>query len=107
MTQLDEVREDAPTPEHRRPRTAWIVFALAIVFALVGLSGGAYQSKLSDVQKNDNSSFLPSSADSTKVYNASQKFNSIQTIPGFVVYTRPGGLTAADKQKIESDVTKF
>jgi putative drug exporter of the RND superfamily len=107
MTQLDEVREDAPTPEHRRPRAAWFVFALAIVFALVGLSGGAYQGKLSDVQKNDNSSFLPSSADSTKVYNASQKFTSIQTIPGFIVYTRADGLTEADKAKINADVAKF
>ena len=60
-----------------------------------------------DVQKNDNSSFLPASADSTKVSNEAQKFNTVQTIPGFIVYQRTSGLTAADKQKIAADATKF
>ena len=72
------------------------------MFFLIGLGGGSFQGKLADVQKNDNSSFLPSSADSTKVYNESAKFNSVQTIPGFIVYQRDGGLTAADKAKITS-----
>ena len=66
------------------------------------------QSKLADVQKNDNSSFLPASADSTKVANESQKFNPVQTIPGFIVYQRPSGLTAADKaEDRRATVPKF
>ena len=67
----------------------------------------AIQGKLADVQKNDNSSFLPSSADSTKVSNAQQKFSSTQTIPGSIVYQRVGGLTGADKAKINADVARF
>jgi RND superfamily putative drug exporter len=106
MTKIDEVHEiSAPKP--RRPRTVWALAALAAVFFLIGLGGGSFQGKLADVQKNDNSSFLPSSADSTKVYNESAKFNSVQTIPGFIVYQRDGGLTAADKAKITSDAAKF
>jgi RND superfamily putative drug exporter len=106
MTKIDEVRETS-TPKPRRGRGVWIFAGIAVLFFLVGAAGGSYQGKLADVQKNDNSSFLPSSADSTKVYNESQKFNDVQTIPGFIVYQRDGGITAADKQKIESDVAKF
>jgi RND superfamily putative drug exporter len=84
-----------------------VVGALAVLFFLVGGGGLGVQSKLADVQKNDNSSFLPSSADSTKVANESQKFNPVQTIPGFVIYQRTSGLTAADKQKIAGDVGQF
>src|SRR6476646_1068566 len=106
MTQLDEERPQAPE-RPARPRLLWAFGALAIIFLLVGLAGGGYQGKLGDVQKNDNSSFLPSSADSTKVANESEKFNSVQTIPGFVVYRRASGLTAQDRAKIVADVAKF
>ena len=107
MTKLDEALAPPPAAPPRRPRTVWVLGALAAVFFLVGLAGGAYQGKLSDVQKNDNSAFLPSSADSTKVSNAAEEFNNLQTIPGFVVYQRDGGLTAQDKQKINADVAAF
>jgi putative drug exporter of the RND superfamily len=107
MTRTEERQTSAPEPKRQRPRTVWMFGALAILFLLIGLAGGQYQAKLSDVQKNDNSSFLPSSADSTKVYNESQKFNSVQTIPGFIVYERGGGFTDADKRKIRSDVATF
>ena len=107
MTRIDERQTSAPEPSKKRPRSVWGFGALAIVVLLIGLIGGGFQGKLADVQKNDNSSFLPSSADSTKVYNESQKFSTVQTIPGFIVYQRDGGLTAADKSKIQSDVAAF
>ena len=62
MTRTDEVREtNAPKP--RRPRVIWVFTGIAVVFFLIGLGGESFQGKLGDVQKNDNSSFLPSSAD--------------------------------------------
>ncbi len=67
---------------------------LAVVAFLLGGIGGSFEGKLSDVQKNDNSAFLPSSAESTKVANESDKFITVQNIPGFLVYQRAGGLTA-------------
>jgi RND superfamily putative drug exporter len=97
----------APEPKKGRARVVWPFTALAIVFFLVGIGGGSYEGKLSDVQKNDNSAYLPSSADSTKVANEAQKFNGVETIPGFIVYQRGSGLTAADKQKIQSDTAAF
>ncbi len=106
MTLIDEA-PDRTAERSRRPRIVWVFVALAILFFLIGAAGGSFQGKLADVQKNDNSSFLPGSADSTKVANAQEKFTTVQSIPGFVVYQRAGGLTAADKAKIAADVTVF
>jgi RND superfamily putative drug exporter len=108
MTRTDE-RAPAAGTGGRRLFTpgVWIVGAIAFAILLIGGAGASVQSKLADVQKNDNSSFLPASADSTKVANESQKFNPVQTIPGFIVYQRPSGLTAQDKAFIESTVPKF
>ncbi|HZC69645.1 MAG TPA: MMPL family transporter [Jatrophihabitans sp.] len=106
MTAVDQApSETAAKP--RRPRIVWVFAALAVLFFLIGGSGSSYQGKLQDVQKNDNSSFLPGSADSTKVANEQEKFTAIQSIPGFVVYQREGGLTAADKAWIRGNVAKF
>ena len=106
MTLIDEA-PDTTGAKSRRPRIVWVFGALAVLFFLIGAAGGSFQGKLGDVQKNDNSSFLPDSADSTKVANEQQKFSAIQSIPGFVVYERKGGLTAADKQKIIGDIAEF
>jgi putative drug exporter of the RND superfamily len=90
-----------------RGRGFYVVVALGILMFLLGLAGGAYQGKLGKVQKNDSSSYLPGSAESTKVSNQIGKFSSTQTIPGFIVYERKSGLTDADKQKIAADAAAF
>ncbi|WP_163554141.1 MMPL family transporter [Candidatus Frankia alpina] len=91
----------------RRPRVVYVFAVLAVGWLLLGAVGGSYQGKLGEVQKNDNAAYLPGSAESTKVDKAVQEFRSLQTIPGFVVYQRGGGLTAADKAKIAADVRAF
>ncbi len=95
----------APTPdEPTRPRRLWVFGVLALLVLLVGGVGGSYQGRLADVQKNDNSSYLPSSAESTQVQNAAAAFTPTTSLPGFLVYQRQGGLTATDRAKIASDV---
>ena len=101
-----EPRVERSTRE-RRPRRAWVMLAIAIALLLVGMIGGPYIGKLGEVQKNDNSAYLPKSAESTKVDKESERFNSVQTIPGFIVYQRTSGLTPADKAKIIKDATAF
>ncbi|WP_375498621.1 MMPL family transporter [uncultured Jatrophihabitans sp.] len=103
----DEANRPAPTAGTSKPRIVWVFAAVAVLFFLIGVGGLSFQSKLSDVQKNDNSSFSPSSADSTKVTNASQKFATTQAIPGFMVFQRKSGLTAADKTFIQSRAAVF
>jgi RND superfamily putative drug exporter len=106
MTLIDEAPGQTGE-KSRRPRIVWVFAGLAVLFLLIGGAGSSYQGKLSDVQKNDNSSFLPGSADSTKVANEQERFSTIQSIPGFVVYERKGGLTTADRSTIAADVAKF
>ncbi|KAA0024934.1 MMPL family transporter [Antrihabitans cavernicola] len=91
-------------PTARRVARGWPVFAIiavAIMAFLAGGFGGSYQGKLGEVQKNDNASFLPGSAESTKASDESAKFLKIESIPGFVVFHRDSGLTADDKGRIE------
>jgi RND superfamily putative drug exporter len=106
MTLIDEVPQQTATAPGRR-RIVWVFAALAVLFFLVGAAGLPYQGKLADVQKNDNSAWLPGSADSTKVANAQEKFTAVQSIPGFVVYERDGALTPADRKWIAGNVAKF
>ena len=75
-----------------------------LVLVAVCLPLGA---KLQDVTKDETSSFLPSSAESTEVNHLlKDRFASGQTVNGIVVYRRASGLTATDRRKIVSDARK-
>ena len=76
------------------------VVAVAILAFLAGGSGSSYQAKLVEVQKNDNASYLPGSAESTKVLNESRKFNKVENVPGFMVFHRASGLTSEDRAAV-------
>ena len=73
-----------------------------IAWLVLGGLGGSYEGKLGEVQKNDNSAYLPQSAESTKASDIADTFSTSSTIPGFIVWQRDGGLTASDKAAIES-----
>ena len=94
----DEVRATS-----RRP-VAVILGAVAVivVWLVVGALGGAAQGKLSGVQSNDNSTFLPKSAESTLVANAVATFIDSDTLPYLVVAERTDGaaLTPQDLQAV-------
>jgi RND superfamily putative drug exporter len=81
--------------------TKWIVLAfwvvvIALAFPLAG--------KLSGVEKNDNSAWLPGSAEATKVADLQKRFQPDDIIPAVIVYERTGGITAADTAKATADV---
>lgn len=85
-------------------RGKWIVLGVWVVafFGLFQLG-----SKLADQTTDDTESFLPKSAESTKVVRAlDQEFPGGETDSGLIVYKRDGGLTAADKQQIAADAAK-
>ena len=85
------VRRLATLPASRRGK--WAVLVLwVVVLAVAGPVGG----KLSTVVKNDQSSYLPGDAESTKVLNAVSSFPSGRTLPGIVIGYRAGGITPAD-----------
>ncbi len=75
--------------------------AIILVWLALGGIGGPYFGKISQVATNDQSSFLPASAESTKVSNELQKFQTQKSIPAIVVFTK-------NDQKLPDDaVTKI
>ncbi len=99
----DHPAEPGPARHARRSRRVpflWAVVAL-VVWLTVGGVLGPFASKLSSVQKNDNASFLPTTAESTEVNNLSATFSEGgKNFPVFVVFSRGSGLTPADASGI-------
>jgi RND superfamily putative drug exporter len=86
----------------RRTKWAVVVFWLIIVAVLGPLAG-----KLTGAEKNDAQSWLPGSAESTKVLALQSRFQSPNIFTGVVVYDRPSGLTSADRAKVAADARQF
>ncbi|MGH3334778.1 MAG: MMPL family transporter, partial [Nocardioides sp.] len=75
------------------PVTKWIVLVFWIL--VVGVSS-VYAQKLTEVQNNEASSWLPASAESTKALEKLEPFRDPNAIPTVVVYERTSGLTQDD-----------
>ena len=98
--------EPAPRRRRRLPRSAVVVVLVGLGMLLVGGFGGSYQGRLSEVQKNDNAAYLPATAESTRGRHEQRCVHAVETVPGFLVYQRTGGLTAADRAEIAADVRR-
>jgi RND superfamily putative drug exporter len=85
-------------------RSKWLVVAFWVIVMAVA---GPLSSKLTSAQENDSVNWLPGSAESTKVLNASAAFQSADAIPTVILYQRPSGIIAADKEKVAADVGRF
>ena len=99
---MNVVRALARIPSGRRTKWLVLVFWLLVVAALGPLAG-----KLTNAEKNDASAWLPAQAESTKVVNLQATFQSPNLFTGVVVYSRPSGLTAADRAKAAADARAF
>jgi RND superfamily putative drug exporter len=84
--------------------TKWLVLLAWLV--IVGVSSG-FAAKLTDVQNNEASSWLPSSAESTRALEKMGPFQDPNSIPTLVVYEREGGLTEADLAAAADDAQEF
>ena len=80
--------------------TKWIVFAAVLV--VTGIMAG-FSTQLVDVQNNEASSWLPESAESTRVLEELSESVDPNDIPTLVVYHRAGGLTEDDFATMEAD----
>jgi RND superfamily putative drug exporter len=96
ITPEQEVAERAKTSG--RTKLVRLLALILVLFAWLGLAGvgGPLVGRLSEVQKNDNASFLPKSAESTEVGKLAATFTSTDSLPYFVVIERPSGLGPAD-----------
>ncbi|MDQ1482273.1 MAG: putative drug exporter of the superfamily, partial [Actinomycetota bacterium] len=89
ITPEQEVAERAKTSG--RTKLVRLLALILVLFAWLGLAGagGPLVGRLSEVQKNDNASFLPKSAESTEVGKLAATFTSTDSLPYFVVIERP------------------
>jgi RND superfamily putative drug exporter len=76
-------------------RVIGLILVLLVWLGLAGV-GGPLVGRLSEVQKNDNASFLPKTAESTEVSKLTATFSSSNALPYFVVIERPSGLRPTD-----------
>lgn len=86
------------------PVTKWIVLAL---FVLALPVTGYFGSKLTEVQNNEMSSWLPEKAESTVAFEKLERFQNTDAIPTAVVYERAGGLTQADLAALQAHAEEF
>jgi putative drug exporter of the RND superfamily len=86
----------------RRSKYLIVAFWVLVVVAVGSLAG-----KLQGAEKNDASSYLPGSAESTQELNEQAAFQSKNYNPALVVYVREGGVTAADIAKADADARYF
>jgi putative drug exporter of the RND superfamily len=83
-----------------------LIAPLVIVLVWLGVSGfgGSYFSRIDEVSSNDMATFLPNSAESTRVNDELSKFRDSKTIPATVVFESNSTLTKAQQLQIEKSV---
>ena len=81
----------------RRWARPLIGILLIVVWVAVAGIGGPYFGRISEVESNEQSTYLPSSAESTQVQKRLTEFLGSDTIPAVVVAERAGGLTDEDR----------
>ena len=80
-------------------RAKWVVLAIWIV-ALFGTFAAGMPTKFEKAQKNESTSFLPESTESTKELVKQKALVGDETVTAVIVYHRADRLTAADKATI-------
>jgi putative drug exporter of the RND superfamily len=102
------VTDQPPSTRGVRTRT-WprVAATAAVVIAWLVLAGigGPLVGRLSEVQQNDNASFLPASAESTLAAAQAKAFSGSDAVPYFVVIERPGGLRPQDRAAVQRYVS--
>ncbi|GAA1943711.1 MMPL family transporter [Microbacterium aquimaris] len=93
------------SPHHaRRSPNRWvrvgIPFVLVLIWIVGGSVGGPYFGKVDEVATNDQSSFLPESADATQVSERLSDFLGDDAIPAIVVIEGEGELTEEELAEI-------
>ena len=91
----------------RRHAGSLIAFAIVLGWLVIGGVTGPFAGRLSEVATNDNTAFLPADAEATRAQELSTEFADVQAAPAFVVYTRAGGITDADRQQVAAQSARF
>ncbi|MBO0980010.1 MMPL family transporter [Microbacterium sp. SD291] len=97
-----------PPPRERSRRHSWVRVLLPVALILVWLVGaglgGPLFGKVDEVSSNDQTSYLPESADATQVQKLLGEFNDSDSIPSIAVFTSDGDLSDSDLEAISDAV---
>jgi RND superfamily putative drug exporter len=86
------------------PVTKWVVLALWIIAFMVL---GGFAGKLTEVQNNEASSWLPGNAESTRALEKMEPFQDPNAIPTTVVYEKEAGFSPADLATMKEQATEL
>ncbi len=86
------------------PVTKWVVLVLWIIAFMVL---GSFAGKLTDVQNNEASSWLPANAESTRALEKMAPFQDPNAIPTTLVYEKESGLTPDDLAKMKDQAAEL
>ncbi len=84
--------------------TKWVVVGFWVVVLVVA---GGFAQRLTEVQNNESSSWLPADAESTRAIERLAPFQDPNAIPTVVVYERSGGLTPDDLAAAQTQVAEL
>ena len=87
-------------------RAKWLVF-FAWILAVALMLATNLPGKYSDAEKNESTSFLPGDAESTKALQITEALQDGERAPTVISYSRDGGLTPADEERITSDLARL
>lgn len=94
--------------EARRGPSRWLRIGIPVLLALIWLAagsiGGPYFGKVDEVSSNDRSTFLPESADATKVNERLADFLGEESIPAVIVVTGEGELAEDEIAEVQAVV---
>ncbi|MCE0510566.1 MMPL family transporter [Microbacterium sp. KKR3/1] len=102
--------DSAPTPpiRERSRRHSWVRVFLPVALILVWLVGaslgGPLFGKVDEVSSNDQTTYLPESAQATEVQQLLGEFNDSDSIPAIAVFTSEDALTSSELDAISDAV---
>ncbi|MGS0563195.1 MMPL family transporter [Microbacterium aurugineum] len=102
--------DSAPTPpiRERSRRHSWVRVFLPVALILVWLVGaslgGPLFGKVDEVSSNDQTTYLPESAQATEVQQLLGEFNDSDSIPAIAVFTSDDALTSSELDAISDAV---
>ncbi|MBS1893820.1 MAG: MMPL family transporter, partial [Actinobacteria bacterium] len=88
-------------------RAKWVVFVLWFLVIFIAAGPANLPAKFQDAESNEATSYLPSSAESTKALAATEELQDGEIAPAVVVFRREEGLTPADFKEIQADVAQM
>ena len=100
-----EARTPAPPPRGPRRALRVLIPALIILLWFAGAAvGGPYFGKVAEVSSNDQTAYLPESADATRVQAALADFRDGDDVPAVLVFASDSPLTSAQTAALDDAV---